>query len=86
MNIVIRLGGFHLLMFFLGGIGAIMEGCALAEKLGTMYAPNSVVHILEGKAYARALKCHVLIETMLHQILFNKVIADEKKITELSIF
>ena len=73
MNIVILLGGFHLLMLFLAGTGTLMEGCGLAETMETMYAPNIVVHMLEGKTYARALRCH-LIETSLQQILFNKVL------------
>ena len=51
----------------------------------TIYAPNSVVHMSEGKAYARALRCHLLIVTSHQQILFNKVIADEKKITDNSL-
>ena len=36
--------------------------------------------MLESKSYARALRCHLLIETSLKQILLNKVIVDEKKI------
>ena len=51
----------------------------------TIYAPNSIVHMSEGKAYARALRCHLLIVTSHQQILFNKVIADEKKITDNSL-
>ena len=84
MNIVIRLGGFHLLMLFLGGTGTLMEGCGLAETMETMYAPNIAVHMLEGKTYARALRCHV-IETSLQLILFNKIIADEKNSTDNSL-
>ena len=85
MNIVIRLGGFHLLMSFLGKIATVMEGCGSPETMKTIYAPNSVVHMLEGKAYARALRCHFLTETSLQQILFNKVTANEKKITDKSL-
>ena len=85
MNIVIRLGGFHLLKSFLGGIEINMEGCGLAETMETIYALNSVVHMLEGKAYARALRCYLLTEASLQQILFNKVIADEKKIADNSL-
>ena len=52
-NIVIRLGDFHLLMSFLGGIGTVMEGCGLSESTETIYQPNSVADMLEAKAYAR---------------------------------
>ena len=54
MNIVIRLGGFHLLMSFLVGIGTIMGGSGLAETMETIYAQNRVIHMLDGKAYPRA--------------------------------
>ena len=50
-----------------------------------IYALNRVVHMLEDKGYARALRCHLLIETSLQQILFNKIIAVEKKITDNSL-
>ena len=53
MNIVIRLGGFHLLMSFLVGIGTIMGGSGLAETMETIYAQNHVIHMLDGKAYPR---------------------------------
>ena len=36
MNTVIRSGGFHLLVLFLGGIGTIMEDCRLAETMETI--------------------------------------------------
>ena len=85
INIVIRFGGLHLLMLFIGGTGTIMEGCGLAETMETIYAPNSVVHMLEDKAYVRALRCHLLSETSFQQILSNKIIADEKKISDNSL-
>ena len=72
-------------MSLLGGVGTIMEGCGLAKTMEAIYAPNNIVHMLEGKAYARALRYHLLTETSLQQILFNKVIADEKKITDNSL-
>ena len=84
MNIVIHLGDFHLLMSFLGGIRTIMEGYGFPETVEPIYVPNSVVYMLEGKASARALRCH-LIETSLQQILCNKLIADGKKITDNSL-
>ena len=56
MNIVCRLGDFHLLMSFLGSIGKLMEGSGLTELLETIYGSNTVKHIMTGKAYARALR------------------------------
>ena len=54
MNMVIRLGGFHLLISLLVGIGTIMGGSGLAETMETIYAQNHVIHMLDGKAYPRA--------------------------------
>ena len=85
MNIVICLGGFHLVMSFLGATGIIMEDWGLVETMELIYALNSIVHMLEGKAYARGLRCHLFIETLFQQILFLKVIADEKKIIGISL-
>ena len=55
MNIVTRLGGFHLLMSFLGSIGSVMEGSGLKDGLESIYAPVTVGHTLTGKAFSRAL-------------------------------
>ena len=82
MNIVVHLGVFHLLMLFLGGIGTIMGGSGLAETMEKIYAQNSVVHMLDGKAYARALRCHFLIESSLQQIILKKMIYKEDLITQ----
>ena len=59
-NILIRLGGFHLLMSYLGSIGHIMGESGLSDQWKTVYAPNSVKHMLSGHAYARALRAHML--------------------------
>ena len=55
-NVVVRLGGFHLLISFMGAAGNIMAGGGLEELWSTVYAKASVVHILTGHAYARAHK------------------------------
>lgn len=57
-RIVIRLGGFHLQMSFLGAIGHIMSGSGLQELLECVYASNAVVHMLSGKAVSRAVRGH----------------------------
>ena len=82
MNIVIRLGGFHLLISFLGGIGTIIGGSGLAETMETIYAQNSVVYMLDGKAYKRVLRCHFLIEPSVQQLILNKMIYEEDSTTQ----
>ena len=41
-------------MSYMGTIGAIMGGSGLAELWETVYAPNTVLHMTKGHAYARA--------------------------------
>ena len=37
MNIVLILGGFHLMKSFMGSIGSLMKGSGLSEALATCY-------------------------------------------------
>lgn len=60
MDVFVRLGGFHLLMSFLGAIGFIMSGSDLEEMCETVYAPESVKKMVSGHAFARALRAHIL--------------------------
>lgn len=52
--IKLRLGGFHKLIFFLGGIGFIMDGSDLKEALNEIYAEKSAEKLLTGHAHSRA--------------------------------
>ena len=58
--IFVRLGGFHLLMSYMGSVGYIMAGTGLDSLWETVYASNTVVHTLTGHAYARALRAHLI--------------------------
>ncbi|KAK3104785.1 hypothetical protein FSP39_010049 [Pinctada imbricata] len=64
-NIVLRIGGFHLKMSYLGCIGHIMSGSGIKEVMELIYASNAVSHILTGKAVARAVRGHMLVDTAL---------------------
>lgn len=59
-SMVARLGGFHMLMSYMGAIGYIMAESGLSDLWKTVYAPNTVKHMLTGHAYARALRAHML--------------------------
>lgn len=72
-QIRVRLGGFHLLMSFLGAIGFIMSGSGLKEALSMIYAENSAEKALEGHAYSRAVRGHFLIQTTLASIIFESM-------------
>ena len=72
-KIVLRLGGFHLQMSFLGAIGHIMGGSGLQELLECVYAPNAVVHMLSGKAVSRAVRGHFLVESSLNALILSEI-------------
>ena len=80
MKIVLKLGGFHMLMSFLGGIEAVMDGSGLREVMETIYAKHTVNHMLDDKAYARAVRYHFLIDASLHHIMINKLVAEERQV------
>ena len=60
-KVILRLGGFHMLMSFLGCIGNIMAGSGIKVALSIIYAPNSVEKMLNGHAYARSVRGHTLL-------------------------
>ena len=78
LPIVARLGGFHSLMSFAHSIGTIMECSGLEKLLETCYAPNSVLHILSGKAIARALRAHFIADAALTMKLLAPIFPKEK--------
>ena len=59
-KIVLRLGGFHLLMSFMGSIGKIMEGSGLENLWGTVYGQSTVHHMMNGHAYERCVRAFTL--------------------------
>ena len=69
----LSVGGFHSVMSFLGCIGHSMQGSGFAEILETVYASNAVVHMLNGKAVARTLRGHFLVENALYAFLASNV-------------
>ena len=72
-DIVLRLGGFHAEMNFLGAIGHLMAGSGLQELLELIYASNAVVHMLSGKAIARAVRGHLIVDAAFNALLLAKI-------------
>ena len=68
-RIVLRLGGFHMKMSFLGSIGHLMAGSGLEELLEVVYAGNTVCHMMSGKAVSRAVRGHMLVDAALNAML-----------------
>ena len=73
-KIVLRLGGFHTEMSFLGCTGSLMAGSGLKEILEMIYAPNAVEHILTGKAIARAVHAHLLVDAAVNTFIVSKAL------------
>lgn len=76
---MVRLGGFHLLMSFLGCIGYLMDGSGLKELMSTVYAVVSVEKMLQGHAFSRAVRAHFLIQTARLKIVFNQLNTTEEE-------
>ena len=74
MNIVYKLGGFHMLMSFLGSIGRLMECSGISELFQIVYSSDTAVHMLSGKAYSRALRAHFLVQSALELIMFQFIL------------
>ena len=70
-QMVLRLGGFHTEMSFLGCIGHLMASSGLQELLEMIYASNTVVHMLTGKAIARAVRGHFIIDAALNALVLS---------------
>ncbi len=73
-EIILRLGGLHTQMSFLGSIGHLMAGSGLSELLRLIYAPQAVDHMLSGKAISRAIRGHLLLYAALSSVLLAKTL------------
>lgn len=83
-KVVVKLGGFHMLMSFLGSMGYIMDGSGLKEALGNkIYAPNSVDKMLSGHAYSRSTRGHILVRLALSKIIFEDMKIEDGTLDEL---
>ena len=72
-RVVLRLGGFHIEMSYLGSIGRLMDGSGLKQLLEVVYAANTVDHMLTGKAVCRAIRGHFLIDDTLNAMLISQI-------------
>lgn len=70
--VTVRLGGFHLLMSFLGSVGFIMAGSGLEQLWEQVYAKASVHHLVSGHAYSRSLRAHFLTERALFSLILSE--------------
>lgn len=81
-SIVVRLGGFHLLMSACGSVFHMMKGSGIEEALEEVYGPNAVTHMMSGKAIARALRGLYLIEMALTTKLLSTILPQESSVDD----
>ena len=74
MPIALLLGGFHLMMSYLGRLSRLMKGAGLKELFQTIYGVNAVEYVLSGKAVSRALRDHFTLESALTTKLLKEII------------
>lgn len=72
-SLVLNLGGFHTEMSFIGSFGYLMFGSGLLNLFETVYASTTVSHMLSGKAIARAVRGHFLVDTALTALILSNI-------------
>ena len=60
-------------MSFAGSLGSIMSGSGISDALKTVYGKVVVNNILSGKAIARSLRAHFMLESVLTNKLMSNV-------------
>ena len=71
------IGSFHILCAYMKMIGNKMQGTGLSDILleSELMSCGSLVGVLKGKSYARALNCHKVMLESLERLLFEKFLA-----------
>ena len=64
-------------MSFLGSVGNMMKGSDLEKLFAEVYAGHSVIHMMSGKAFSRALHAHFLTESALMTLILTIIKEDE---------
>ena len=72
-------------MSFFGSIGYIMQGSGIQEVLSLIYAPKSLEKMLNGHAYARAVRAHTLLQLTLAIIISKDLVIDDEMVANLNI-
>lgn len=71
-SIIVRLGGFHCLISFLGCIGQNIKGSGLEELWETVYARNMIPHMITGRAYVCCVRAHILNFISLYSVIITQ--------------
>ena len=71
------------MMSFAGSFGALMRGSGLETALGCIYNKVTVSHLLSGKAIAKALRAHILLESSLMTLLLKPFFSDNTDLSQI---
>jgi hypothetical protein len=85
LNVVIRLGGFHVILSFLGSIGTLMRGSGLEEILSVVYGKNVVEQILLGRDYNRAVRAHLIVYAALTSLLASVLLPSDSRASQTTV-
>ena len=83
LNVVCKMGGFHVLMSYLGSVGYVMESSGLSNALETVYGTNAVKHMISGKAYSRAVRGRMLAQNAVMIQLLREIPINHAKVDEI---
>ena len=83
-KITLLLGTFHTAMNLLGCIGEIMNNSGLENILEEIYDGNAVQHMVQGKAFSRALRGNLIVVQALSSLLYEKAFSEEENLSTLS--
>lgn len=71
-SVIVRLGGLHLLMSYMGAVGRSMGESGLEELWEEVYAKNALGHLVIRHWYARALRAHSLSQAAIAHFIFEQ--------------
>ena len=73
-KLILRLGGFHLALNFMGAIGHIMQGTGLEQVLveGRVCTTGVVKRIMAGKDYYDILQAYTIVQTAMFQLMWEE--------------
>ena len=80
LDITFLLVNFHTQMSFLSAIGYVVQNSGIKQILSLAFAEHSAEKMLSGRRYARAMKAHDLLYTVLKIILFDQI--DDSSVTQ----
>ena len=74
----LAISAFHLIMGYLNMIGKKMEGSGFADILleANLISSGSILGVLSGKNYSRAVRCHKVLFESLHRLLISKFVEE----------